>query len=159
MRKHGHKRKEKRSMYFTRKKYESLPEFLKSADYQTVSCTVSDTGVEADAQGHKFVLAGSFLDVDGQVISAAEGTPVGILFDTVEVTYGPQPGALLIDGSVNTERLVDTGAVEAVQTLISKLPYIKFFVEGQLQIAGEKEGSSSGKDTETNLDVTSTEKK
>ena len=36
---------------------------------------------------------------------ALSADPAGILFDTVEVTHGPQPGALMIDGSVNTERL------------------------------------------------------
>lgn len=125
-------------MYLVRKQYENLPEFLKSASYQNISCTVSDEGVEADSQGRKFVPAGSFLDADGKVVTAAEGTPVGILFDMVEVTHGPQPGALMIDGSVNTERLPDTGAVDAVSELLTKMPYIKFFVEGQLQVAGAK---------------------
>lgn len=51
---------------------------------------------------------------------------MGILFDTIEVTHGPQPGALMIDGSVNTERLQGEYNVEAVQQLIAKMPYIKF---------------------------------
>lgn len=129
-------------MYLTRKKYENFPEFLKSASYQNISCTVSDENIEADQQGRKFVPAGSLLDADGKIVSAASGTVVGILFDTVEVTYGPQPGALLIDGSVNTERLPDSGAVEAVQELIAKMPYIKFFVDGKLQVAGAKGNDS-----------------
>ena len=126
-------------MYLVRKTYGNFPEFLKSAVYQTISCTVSD---EADEQGRKFALAGSFLDAEGKVVTAASGESVGILFDTVDVTYGSQPGALLIDGAVNVERLPDTEAGNAVQELIAKMPYIKFFVDGKLQVAGVKGNGS-----------------
>lgn len=136
-------------MYLTKKAYENSPEFLKSADYQNISCTVDDTGIKADNTGKKHVLGGTLLDADGKVVkvtrSGSSGAytytlsaaPAGILFATIDVTYGPQPGALLIDGSVNTERLQGDYFVEAVQQLVTKLPFIKFFVDGQLQI---KEG-------------------
>ena len=135
--------KERRNgMYLVRKTYGNFPEFLKSAVYQTISCTVSDEGIEADEKGRKFALAGSFLDAEGKVVTAANGEIVGILFDTVDVTYGSQPGALLIDGAVNVERLPDTEAGNAVQELIAKMPYIKFFVDGKLQVAGVKGNGS-----------------
>lgn len=136
-------------MFYAKKTYDYIPEFLKSERYQNVSCTVSDTGVKADEYGKKFVPAGTLLDADGKAVKVTRGgtaeaytytfsaDPVGILFDTVEVTHGPQPGALMIDGSVNIERLQGDYNVEAVQQLVTKMPYIKFFVDGQLQI---KEG-------------------
>ena len=136
-------------MFYAKKTYDNAPEFLKSERYQNISCTVSDTGVTADEYGKKFVLAGTLLDAAGKAVKitrsgsadaytyALSADPAGILFDTVEVTYGPQPGALMIDGSVNTERLQGNYVVESVQQLVVKMPFIKFFVDGQLQI---KEG-------------------
>lgn len=136
-------------MFYAKKTYDNAPEFLKSERYQNISCTVSDTGVTADEYGKKFVLAGTLLDAAGKAVKitrsgsvdaytyALSADPAGILFDTVEVTHGPQPGALMIDGSVNTERLQGNYVVESVQQLVVKMPFIKFFVDGQLQI---KEG-------------------
>lgn len=136
-------------MFYAKKTYDNVPEFLKSEHYQNISCTVSDTGVTADEYGKKFVLAGTLLDAAGKAVKITRSgsadtytyvlsaDPAGILFDTVEVTHGPQPGALMIDGSVNTERLQGNYVVESVQQLVVKMPFIKFFVDGQLQI---KEG-------------------
>lgn len=133
-------------MFYTKKTFENTPEFLKSERYQNISCTVADAGVAIDEYGKKYVLAGTLLDLDGNAVKvtrsgssgsytyALSADPAGILFDTVEVTHGPQPGAMMIDGSVNTERLKGDYLVEAVQQLITKMPFIKFFVDGQLQI-------------------------
>lgn len=133
-------------MFLYKKVFDNTPEFLKSEQYQNISCTVSDTGITADPNGKKFVPAGTLLDQDGNAVKvtrsgtsgsytyAFSAAPAGILFDTVEVTHGPQPGALMIDGSVNTERLQGDYVVEAVPQLIAKMPYIKFFIDGQLQI-------------------------
>ena len=136
-------------MFYAKKTYNNTPEFLKSERYQNISCTVSDTGVTADEYGKKFVPAGTLLDAAGKAVKitrsgsadaytyALSADPAGILFDTVEVTHGPQPGALMIDGSVNTERLQGNYVVESVQQFVAKMPFNKFFVDGQLQI---KEG-------------------
>lgn len=136
-------------MFLTKKTFGNTPEFLKSERYQNISCTVADTDVKADEYGKKYVVAGTLLDADGNTVKvtrsgssgaytyALSANPAGILFDTVEVTHGPQPGALMIDGSVNTERLQGDYLVESVQQLVTKMPFIKFFVDGQLQI---KEG-------------------
>ncbi len=133
-------------MFLSKKTFGNTPEFLKSEKYQNISCTVSDTGVTADEHGKKFVSAGTLLDKDGKAAkitrSGSAGSytytltsvPAGILFETIEVTHGPQPGALMIDGSVNAERLQGDYIEEAVQQLIVKMPFIKFFIDGQLQI-------------------------
>lgn len=136
-------------MFYAKKTYDNTPEFLQSERYQNISCTVTDTGAAADEYGKKFVPAGTLLDAAGKAVKITRSgsadaytytlsaAPVGILFDTVEVTHGPQPGALMIDGSVNMERLQGNYVLESVQQLIVKMPFIKFFVDGQLQI---KEG-------------------
>ena len=102
--------------------------------------------VTADTEGKKSVLAGSLLDKDGKAVKVTRGgssvaytyafstEPVGILFATTEVTHGPQAGALMIAGSVNTERLQGEYLVDAVDQLVEKMPFIKFFVDGSLKV-------------------------
>ena len=85
----------------------------------TVSHTISDEGVEADARGKKYVIKGSFIDKDGKVttpsVTASEITfeqaPIGILFHTVDVSDGPVDGAILIIGTVMGE-YIDWGEQE-----------------------------------------------
>ena len=43
-------------------------------------------------------------------------------------------GALMIAGSVNTERLQGEYLVDAVDQMVEKMPFIKFFVDGSLQV-------------------------
>ncbi|XBX08432.1 hypothetical protein QMP26_10250 [Enterocloster clostridioformis] len=133
-------------MYLVKKTYDNSPEFLRNEHYENITCTVLDTGVTADTEGKKFVLAGSLLDKDGKVVkvtrSGSSGAytytfstePVGILFATTEVTHGPQAGALMIAGSINTERLQGEYLVDAVDQMVEKMPFIKFFVDGSLQV-------------------------
>ncbi|EOU1489392.1 hypothetical protein VOH95_002648 [Clostridium perfringens] len=68
----------------------------------TFSCTVSDSGV-AEKGGKKIVPKGSLLDKSGVVKNDA--TVVGILAEDVDVTNGPQPGALIVEGYVLKDRL------------------------------------------------------
>ncbi|MDM0558307.1 hypothetical protein QTH42_15155 [Clostridium perfringens] len=68
----------------------------------TFSCTVSDSGV-AEKGGKKIVPKGSLLDGDGTVKN--DGTVVGILAEEVDVTNGPQLGALIVEGYVLKDRL------------------------------------------------------
>ena len=101
--------------------------------WETQGWRLMNTLLDADGNAVKVTRSGSA----GSYTYALSADPAGILFDTVEVTHGPQPGALMIDGSVDTERLQGNYLVESVQQLITKMPFIKFFVDGQLQI---KEG-------------------
>lgn len=68
----------------------------------TFSCTVSDSGV-AEKGGKKIVPKGSLLDKSGVVKNDA--TVVGILAEEVDVTNGPKPGALIVEGYVLKDRL------------------------------------------------------
>lgn len=68
----------------------------------TFPCTVSDSGV-AEKGGKKIVPKGSLLDKSGVVKNDA--TVVGILAEEVDVTNGPKPGALIVEGYVLKDRL------------------------------------------------------
>lgn len=72
--------------------------FLASAKYQNFTYQVSDTGVTANADGRKIVPAGT-------VYPANDATAIGILFNDVDVTEGPQPGAVMVEGYVLEARL------------------------------------------------------
>ena len=104
--------------------------------------TVVPDGVEADADGRKVVHRGSLISASGKVVTvtvsedSTKGTttvafsedPVGILLEAVDVTYGAQPGALLVEGYVIGERLsLGTEYTAAVgEAIRAKLPEIKF---------------------------------
>ena len=132
----------------------------------TVSHTISDEGIEADARGKKYAVKGSFIDKDGKVtvptVSASdltfESDPIGILFHTVDVTDGPVDGAVLIIGTVMGE-YIDWGeqeySFELAKKLHEKLPLINvedkagrwiygnFSSEGPLSTSGGGGGGSS----------------
>ena len=84
------------------------------------STTVSDAGVTADAKGKKIVKRGSLLATDGTVKN--DGTVVGILGQDTDVTDGPQPGALIVEGYILKDRL----PVVPAQTAIAALKNITF---------------------------------
>ena len=91
-------------MYLKTQKFDNSAEIM--ATYRnrvTFSCTVSDSEIEANGEGKKIVPKGSLLDGDGTVKN--DGTVVGILAEEVDVTNGPQPGALIVEGYVLKDRL------------------------------------------------------
>lgn len=102
-------------MYIKKSSYSSTPEFLASAHFINFTTTVSDVGVSADENGKKIVPAGT-------VLPKNDATAKGILFHDVDVTEGPQPGALMVEGYVIEERLPVTPAALAK----AELKEIKF---------------------------------
>ena len=80
-------------------KKESVQEknFLASAKFQNFTEQVDDTGIVADANGKKIVQAGTVYKKDGVAI--------GLIFADVDVTNGPQPAAVMVEGYVIEERL------------------------------------------------------
>ncbi len=97
-------------MYIKKTSYTNTPEFLASAHFINFTTTVSDEGVVADENGKKIVKAGT-------VLPANDATAKGILFHDVDVTYGPQPAALMVEGYVLEERLPEPLSVEAKTAL------------------------------------------
>lgn len=65
--------------------------------------TISDSGVKADQEGFKIVPKGSLVDASGVIKN--DTTVVGILLNSVDVTNGPQPGAVIVEGYILKDRL------------------------------------------------------
>lgn len=114
-------------------------EFLASEKTVSFTGTVLPDGVAPDGEGRKIVHKGSIISVAGTVTrlgvsSGGTGTvtflgkPAGLLMEAVDVTNGPQPGALLVEGYVIGERLpLDVEYTEAVgEAIHEQLPEIKF---------------------------------
>jgi hypothetical protein len=80
--------------------------FLASAEYTAFTYQVSNSGVAANAQGRKIVPAGT-------VWPANDATAVGILLTDTDVTEGPQPGSVMVDGWVLEARLPVAPAADA----------------------------------------------
>jgi hypothetical protein len=110
-------------MYFKETSFDNSPEFLASQKYVAFTTTITDVGVTADANGRKYVLGGTVIGVDGKAV-AADGTSIatnavaGILFATVDVTNGPQPGALMAEGYVREARLQQSDAGGALNATV-----------------------------------------
>lgn len=123
--------------YKTNIQINNEPEFLASEKVVAFTGTVTPIGVAADAEGRKIVHKGSLISAAGKVvkITAASGggvalseDPVGILMDSVDVTYGNQPGGLLVEGYVVGQRLpLGVEYTAEIGTKIREsLPEIKF---------------------------------
>ncbi|WP_461206920.1 hypothetical protein [Clostridium sp. DL1XJH146] len=123
-------------MNFTKSTFDSDMEILYSnANLVAFSGTVLAANVtEADENGKKYVLAGSLIDVDGNVVTetGVEGsetlstTPVGVLFHTVDVTNGDQPGSLVVEGYLRKDRVVDDTFDNTLDDIKTALPKITF---------------------------------
>ena len=123
-------------MYFGKKTYESDLEILVTEkNLVTFSGTVLASNVtEADENGKKYVLSGSLIDEDGNVVkqtgdSGTETlttTPVGILYKTIDVTNGDITGALIVEGYLRSDRVLDGFAEKAIEAIETALPNIKF---------------------------------
>ncbi len=72
--------------------------FLVSSKVQSFTTLVSDTGLATDANGKKIVRAGT-------VLPANDATAKGILHNDVDVTHGPQPGALIVEAYILEARM------------------------------------------------------
>lgn len=85
--------------------------FLASAKVQSFTHQISDAGVAADANGRKIVKAGT-------IYPANDATAEGIVYTDVDVTEGPQAGALLVEAYVLEARLPVAPSEEAKAVLI-----------------------------------------
>lgn len=105
---------------------------------QTRPITLKSEGVEANEKGRKWVRKGAFIDKDGKVTKPTvttdsvtfEQEPVGILFHSVDVTYGDAHAALMYAGTVWGDWM-DWGdtydwKVEYGQAICKILPEINF---------------------------------
>lgn len=88
--------------------------FLASSKVQSFTTLVSDAGV-AVVDGKKVVKAGT-------VLPANDATAEGILYYDVDVTNGPQPGALIVEGYILEERLPVAPVADA-KTALTKITF------------------------------------
>lgn len=84
--------------------------FLASAHVTSFTHQISNTGVAADANGRKIVKAGT-------IYPKNDATAAGIVYTDVDVTEGPQTGALLVEAYVLEARLPVAPSAEAKTAL------------------------------------------
>lgn len=84
--------------------------FLAASRVQTFTYLVSDSGVTAGTDGRKIVKAGTILPLN-------DATAQGILYNDVDVTTGPQPGSLIVEGYILEARLPVAPATAAKTAL------------------------------------------
>jgi len=125
-------------MKFTQTDYFSTKTILKFPDhYVGMAVTVDDTGIVANADGKKIVPAGTIVGgVVGSVI--ADNTDMvheensagaeGVLFSTVDVTYGPAAGTMVIHGFIDKSKLPAAPHADAITALKGSV----FFMGGNV---------------------------
>lgn len=89
--------------------------FLASSNVQAFTHQVEDAGVSANEKGRKVVVAGT-------IYPANDATAEGIIYTDVDVTDGPQPGSLIVEGYILKDRL----PVAPTEAAIAALKEIKF---------------------------------
>lgn len=122
-------------MYVKQTMYETSPEFLAAEHHICFTKTAVNTGIKADGNGKKWMLAGTLIDANGKVVTVTGSqdnwtpseVPVGIVFHTVDVTEGPQPVSIMVEGYVIAERLQGENVADYVKSAAFKtaLPEIK----------------------------------
>ncbi|MEK4825133.1 hypothetical protein NSS71_11290 [Niallia sp. FSL W8-0951] len=120
---------------FVTTSYTNKKEILKFPDhYVNVAVTVSDTGVTANSDGKKIVPAGTIVgggflaDEAANAVKATttegESNAEGVLFNDVDVTHGPAPGAVLIHGFVAIDKLPAAPSAEE-QAALKQITFLK----------------------------------
>lgn len=109
---------------FIQTDYGNRKEILKFPDhYVNLAITVDAAGVTPDANGKKIVPAGTIMgggviaDASKLAAKSNDEKAEGVLFNDVDVTYGPASGALLIHGFVDLAKLPEAPTPEAVAAL------------------------------------------
>lgn len=74
---------------------------------------ISDNGVTADENGNKTVGA-------GKIYPTNDANAVGVLFQDIDVTWGPQEGSLIMAGHVYSNRLPEAPNTAAIDALKNK---------------------------------------
>lgn len=116
---------------FVETTYGNKKGILKFPDhYVNLTVTVSDAGVSVNADGKKIVPAGTIVGggflADESVLAVktnGEGAE-GVLFNDTDVTYGPAPGAALIHGFIDLDKLPEAPAAEAI-TALNQITFLK----------------------------------
>lgn len=116
---------------FTTTQYGTPKQIIKFTDhYVAMAVTVDDTGVTPDANGKKIVPAGTILgggfiaDDTKKAVKSNDANAEGVLFNDTDVTFGPAPGAAIIHGFIDLNKLPEAPAADAV-TALNMIKFIK----------------------------------
>lgn len=123
-------------MKFVQTDYLSTKNILRFPDhYVTMPVMVDDTGVTVNDDGKKLVPAGAIVGGNGgKVLEAPDSVMVtvqndaeaeGVLFNDVDVTYGPAPGTMLIHGFPALDKLPTAPDAAAVAALAGRIVFLK----------------------------------
>lgn len=106
-------------------------EILKFPDhYVNLAITVSDVGVTANADGKKIMKAGTIIGggfLASETVKAVKTNAAGaegVLFNDVDVTYGPASGAALIHGFIDLAKLPEAPDAAAI-TALKQITFLK----------------------------------
>jgi len=122
-------------MYFEKTNYPSDLEILvTNANLVCGAITILEDGIPVDENGDKYVNSGSLIDATGAVITETgtvgvetlSATPVGVLYQSINVINGDEPGALIIEGYVRADRVLTPFSAAAIVLIKTALPNIKF---------------------------------
>jgi len=111
--------------------YSANKEILKFNDFVSTSVIVSDEGI-AVVNGKKVVPAGTIIAGKARPVLENRGEPVvktngsgaeGVLLNSVDVTYGPAAGAMVIHGFIDLTKLPEAPAAEA-KTALSLIKFM-----------------------------------
>lgn len=120
---------------FKKTSYTNDLEILYSpANLVTFSGTVLQADAVADENGRKYVVTGSFIDATGAVVTEVgevgaetlSAEPIGVLYQTVDVTGGDEPCALVVEGYLRADRVLEPFADASIVLLKAALTEIKF---------------------------------
>lgn len=120
---------------FVQSTYTNKKEILKFPDhYVAIAVTVDDTGITANSDGKKIVKAGTLVgggtlaDPTKKVVEKNDATvgkdAEGILLNDVDVTYGSAPGAMVVHGFIDLNKLPKAPDPTAV-TALQQITFIK----------------------------------
>ncbi|PCD81992.1 hypothetical protein CNQ87_15405 [Lysinibacillus fusiformis] len=116
---------------FVKTSYTTPKEILKFPDHHmSVAVTVDDVGVMANAEGRKIIPAGTIVgggflaNRSVKVKKVNDATSEGVLRYNVDVTQGPAPGAAVIHGFVDLNKLPEAPSAEAI-TALKQITFLK----------------------------------
>jgi hypothetical protein len=102
--------------------------------YVNLAITVDDEGITANSDGKKIVPAGTIIgngilnDITklGKKAATTDGgsNAEGVLFEDVDVTFGPAPGALMIHGFVDLGKIPTAPTAEEI-TALKQITFLK----------------------------------
>lgn len=135
-------------MKFESTSYTNISEILKFADhYVSIPVMVDDAGIVANADGKKIVLAGTIIGgtgganailanesilatqhntQSGATTTAGAGVDAeGVLMNDVDVTAGDAPGAMIIHGFIDLDKIPAAPVADVVAALKGRVTFLK----------------------------------